>query len=84
MNLSTVGKKGALITLVGSPNSSYTANTEYGKKISSMEDKIDDMKDKLVDEEDRYWNRFTAMESALSKLQSQNSWLTSMLGGSST
>ena len=83
-NLSTVGKKGALISLVGSPNSSYTANTDYGKKISSMEDKIEDMKDKLADEEDRYWNRFTAMESALSKLQSQNSWLTSMLGGSST
>ena len=49
-----------------------------------MEDKIEDMKDKLADEEDRYWDRFTAMESALSKLQSQNSWLTNMLGGSST
>ena len=81
-NLATVGKKGALITLVGSPGSTYTANTEYGKKISSMEDKIEMMKDKLSDEEDRYWDRFTAMESALSKLQSQNSWLTSMLGGS--
>ncbi len=81
-NLSTVGKKGALITLVGSPTSSYTANSEYAKKISSMEDKIDDMKDKLSDEEDRYWDRFTAMESALSKLQSQNSWITSMLGTS--
>lgn len=83
-NLATVGKKGTLITLVGSPNSSYNANSEYAKRIAGMEDKISTMKDKLADEEDRYWERFTAMESALSKLQSQNSWLTSMLGGSST
>jgi flagellar hook-associated protein 2 len=81
-NLATVGKKGALINLVGSPNSSYTANTDIGKKISSMEARIETMKDKMQDEEDRYWDRFTAMESALSKLQSQNNWLTSMLGGS--
>jgi flagellar hook-associated protein 2 len=81
-NLATVGKKGTLITLVGSPNSTNNANSEYSKRITSMEDKIETMKDKLVDEEDRYWERFTAMESALSKLQSQNSWLTSMLGGS--
>ena len=81
-NLATVGKKGALINLVGSPGSSYTANTDMGKKISSMEARIETMKDKMQDEEERYWDRFTAMESALSKLQSQNSWLTSMLGGS--
>jgi flagellar hook-associated protein 2 len=80
-NLATVGKKGALINLVGSPGSSFTANTDIGKKISSMEARIETMKDKMQDEEDRYWDRFTAMESALSKLQSQNSWLTSMLGG---
>lgn len=81
-NLATVGKKGALISLVGSPNSSYTANTDIGKKISSMEARIETMKDKMQDEEERYWDRFTAMESALSKLQSQNNWLMSMLGGS--
>ena len=81
-NLATVGKKGALINLVGGPNSSYTANTDMGKKISSMEARIETMKDKMQDEEERYWDRFTAMESALSKLQSQNSWLTNMLGGS--
>jgi flagellar hook-associated protein 2 len=71
-----------LITLVGSPNSTYTSNSEYAKRISSMEDKKETMKDKLEDEEDRYWDRFTAMETALSKLQSQSSWISSMLGTS--
>jgi len=80
-NLSTVGKKGALITLVGSPNSTLK-NSEYAKRISSMEEKIALMKEKLVDEEDRYWARFTAMEEALSTLQSQSNWIASMLGGS--
>jgi|GEM_PF-440841 len=80
-NLATVGKKGALITLVGAPGSSYNTNSDYAKKISSAKGAIDEMKDKMTDEEDRYWDRFTAMESALAKLQSQSSWLTSMLGG---
>ena len=82
--MATVGKKGALITLVGDPNSSYTSNTEYAKKISSAKEDIEEMKDKMTDEEDRYWDRFTAMESALSKLQSQSSWISSMLGSSSS
>lgn len=81
-NLSTVGKKGALIALVGSPNSTYKTDTEYVKRISAMETKISDMQDKMKSEEDRYWARFTAMETALSKMQSQSNWLTSMLGKS--
>ncbi len=81
-NLSTVGKKGALIALVGSPNSTYKTDTEYAKRISAMETKISDMQDKMKSEEDRYWARFTAMETALSKMQSQSNWLTSMLGKS--
>ena len=80
-NLATVGRKGALITLVGSPNSTLK-NSDYAKRISNMEEKIELMKEKLVDEEDRYWSRFTAMEEALSNLQSQSGWISSMLGGS--
>lgn len=78
-NLSTIGKKGALITLVGSPNDSYNTETEYSKRIQDADDRIDRMNEKLKDEEERYWSRFTAMETALSKLNSQSSWLTSMM-----
>lgn len=82
MNLSTVGKKGSLILLVGSPSSTYNTNTEYAKKITALESKISDMEDSMDDEEDRYWARFTAMETALQSMQSQSSWLSSMLGSS--
>lgn len=81
-NLSTVGKKGSLILLVGSPSSTYNTNTEYAKKITALESKISDMEDSLDDEEDRYWARFTAMETALQSMQSQSSWISSMLGSS--
>jgi flagellar hook-associated protein 2 len=81
-NLSTVGKKGSLIMLVGSPSSSYNTNTEYAKKITALESKISDMEDSMDDEEDRYWTRFTAMETALQSMQSQSSWISSMLGSS--
>ena len=79
-NLSTIGKKGALIHLVGSPASGYKGETEYTKRIRSVQSRIDRMNNLLTLEEDRYWKQFSAMETALSKLNSQSSWLAGMLG----
>ena len=81
-NLNTVGKKGALITLVGSPNKNYKGETEYSTRIANLESRITRMNEKLIDEENRYWDQFTAMETALSKLNSQSSWISGMLGQS--
>ncbi|MEA4831964.1 MAG: flagellar filament capping protein FliD [Oscillospiraceae bacterium] len=77
-NLSNVGKKGALITLVGSPDSSYNAETEYSKRINALDTKIDFMEEKLTSEEDRYWRQFTTMESAIAKMNSQSSYITQL------
>ena len=76
INLSKTGIKGALINLVGSPGDTYNGQTEYSKRISDMDKKIQDMNDNMAEEETRYWKQFTAMETALSKLNSQSSWLT--------
>lgn len=46
----------------------------YTKTIKKWEEKLKDM-------EDYYYKKFTAMETALSKLQSQTNSLTSLLGG---
>ncbi len=80
-NLNTVGKKGMLITLVGSPNSAYLGESEYRKRLSDIQDRIDRLNDQLATKEDNYYKRFSAMETALSKLNSQSSWLANMLGG---
>jgi flagellar hook-associated protein 2 len=50
-----------------------TQLTSYKKEISEWETKLADM-------EDRYYSQFTAMETALTKLQSQQSALSSYLG----
>lgn len=49
--------------------------TQYKKDIKSWETKLSDM-------EDRYYKQFSAMETALSKLQSQQNSLASYLGSS--
>jgi len=48
--------------------------------IEDYEDKIDDMEDKFTEMEDKYYKQFSAMETALSKLQSSSSSLSSLLG----
>ena len=48
--------------------------SDYKKEVSKWEIKLNDM-------EDRYYSQFTAMESALTKLQSQQSALSQYLGG---
>lgn len=82
-NLSNIGIKGALINLVGSPTDTYKGNTDYSLRISSLTEKIADMEDDLADEEDRYYKKFTAMESAIAKLNQQSSWITNMISGNS-
>jgi flagellar hook-associated protein 2 len=81
-NLNTVGKKGALIELVGSPDGSYKSQTMYSKRLDDLQDRIDSMEAKLVTQEDNYWKQFTTMETALNKMNSQSSWLSGMLGQS--
>jgi len=78
-SLSTVGNTGRLVELVGSPTKEYKGTTDYSKKIKAQEDKIDNLLDKLNDEEDSYWKKYTALESAMSQLNSMSGFLNSML-----
>ncbi len=49
--------------------------------ISDYTSKIATAEEKLADYEDKYYNKFSKMEVALSKLQSQTSYLSSLFGG---
>lgn len=77
-NLSTVGNTGALVMLVGSPAKEYLGQTAYSKKIHTAQEKIDTLLDKLSDEEDAYWKKYTALETAMSQLNSMSGYLSSM------
>lgn len=51
--------------------------------ITSAGKKLTDLTDEMSQNEDRYYAKFTAMETALSKLNSQSSWLSTQFGSSS-
>ncbi len=51
------------------------------KEYDEYKSKIKDQEKKLQALEDRYYNQFTQMEKALSKLNSQQSYLSSLFGG---
>ena len=57
-------------------------NDKYmDKQIKSYQEKIDELEDKLVELEDSYYKKFAAMETALSKINSQSTYLTNLFGG---
>jgi len=70
-----------LSTQAGSPSSSVD-NSTLSKKIKQMNDEITRWQERLVGIEDRYWRQFTAMEKALSQMNSQSAWMQqNMFGG---
>ena len=58
----------------------YTSN--LGKKISAYEKTLADLNTRLNAMEDSYYMKFSAMETALTKINSQSSWLSQQLGSS--
>lgn len=64
-------------------SSVYTVynDKEMASEYSDYTDIIKKWEEKLQNQEDYYYNKFSAMETALAKLQSQTSSLTSLFGG---
>lgn len=75
----TLGKKMSSSSL----SSAFTIynDKQMSSQYSEYQNKIDDWEDRLDKYEETYYKKFAAMETALSKLQSQTSSLSSMLGG---
>ena len=55
-----------------------------GDRINEYAEQIYKLTLKMNDEEDRYYNQFSAMETALQKLSAQSSWLSQQTGQSSS
>ncbi|WP_256855883.1 flagellar hook-associated protein 2 [Terribacillus halophilus] len=52
-----------------------------GRRLVEIQTRIDDFQDYLTQTEDRYWRQFSAMEQAISKMNSQSSYMMSNFGG---
>ncbi len=57
--------------------------SEASKAVDDFQDKMDDLTTKLYEDEEKYWKKFSDMETMMSKLTSQTNALYSSLGLSS-
>lgn len=55
---------------------------EMTAQISDYEDAIDDLEERMTDLEDRYYTKFTAMETAIAKYNSMSSYLSGLFATS--
>ncbi|PAV31076.1 flagellar hook protein [Virgibacillus profundi] len=64
-------------------NDTHTTLENYtlGKRMKDLNERISAFEDRLVVRENRYWSQFTAMESAISRMNMQSSQLMSQFGG---
>lgn len=59
-------------------------NSVLGKEITDTTDRISDIKTRLTQIETRYNTEYTNLETAMSKLNSQSSWISNLLSSSSS
>jgi flagellar hook-associated protein 2 len=74
------GHRGSLIEMAGMPSTMSEKENSIYTQLLNHSKRIDSLKVLLEKEESRLWTKFSAMESALAKLNEQNSMLTQYLG----
>ncbi len=74
------GNKGSLLEKAGiiGDRSEYS-NVLY-KEISDFDSQVTDMNNRLIEKENALYNKFAKMESALSKMNEQQSWIMQQFG----
>ena len=70
--------KGSLVQIAGLATGTSALENKLTKQLAAFQKIVDTLKERYENEQDRYWRQFTAMETALSSLNSQSSYLTSM------
>lgn len=77
----TTSGKGSLLNKAGMKNDSSDFNNSLQKMISDKDDAIQSLLVTLADKEDQYYKKFTAMEKAISSMNSQSAWISQQFGG---
>ena len=54
---------------------------QLDSEISDYKDKVTELQEKLQEEEDRYYEQFSAMEKAMTQLQSKQNYISQLFGG---
>ena len=84
-NISTIrdtnGKKGILLEKAGITGDLSAVNNTLFTELKGYNDRITVMLDQLTTKEDAYYKKFSALETALSKMNQQSSWIASNMSG---
>ena len=73
--------RGVLVQKAGKANSSVTTDSQIYKQMLKLQDRIRELQNRYDDKEEYWWKIFTNMESAMSDLNSQTSYISQYLGG---
>lgn len=79
-NVGSYGGSGILVEEAGLSDGLSADKNYLSESMDKYDDKMSELKDDLANEKERYYKKFTALEQALNSLNTQSSWLTSMLG----
>lgn len=74
------GSPGALVSLAGVVGKGTEKDNTIQDKLDSIASKLESLNLIYEKRKERYWNQFNAMETALANMDSQTSWLSSMMG----
>jgi len=74
------GNKGALLVKAGTVGDTSEFTNALYKQIQDYNKQISTLLDSLSDKEDGYYRQYSALEKALSSMNSQSDWLASQLG----
>jgi flagellar hook-associated protein 2 len=76
-NVGIMGEKGILVERAGTKGTSSEKNNFLYERIKEYDDMIAKLKTRLKTEQEKYYAKFSALETALAKMNSQSSWLSS-------
>lgn len=76
----TEGTKGSLVEIAGYKGKGNEFTNQLTKKVTSIDAKIKNLKYNYDLQKSRYWKQFNAMESMISNMGSQSSWLAQQFG----
>jgi flagellar hook-associated protein 2 len=78
------GNKGILLEKAGMVGDSSEYKNLFYNQINTDNTKIFDLNERLTEKENNYYVKFSNLEAAITKMKSQGSWMSSMLGGTTT
>ncbi|QVY61209.1 flagellar filament capping protein FliD [Cytobacillus gottheilii] len=76
----------SITTITQRAGNGMQTNSQFtlGKNLDEINSRITDMEARLTEKEDRFWQQFTAMETAMQKMNDQMNYMMSQLGMGTT